>query len=148
MLHAASTGVLLLIAAGLWFRKRNAGLHLRLMISALIADALLALYIEASRHAAEKVVTQVRPLLWFHAAVSVGVLICYGFMVALGRPMLAGKYETRALHRGVGIAFVALRIINYLRRKLSNDASDILIHTIRGAGYRIGGCPMPAISAE
>jgi hypothetical protein len=36
----------------------------------------------------------------------------------------------------------------YLRRKLSDDASDVLIHTVRGAGYRIGGCPMPAISAE
>jgi len=114
MLHAASTGVLLLIAAGLWYRKRNPRRHLRLMISALIADVCLVLYIEASRHAVEKVATHLRPLLWFHAGVSIGVLICYGLMIALGRPMLAGRYETRALHRGVGAAFVTLRVLNYI----------------------------------
>jgi hypothetical protein len=35
----------------------------------------------------------------------------------------------------------------YLRRKLSGDASDVLIHTIRGAGYRIDGGSVPATSA-
>ena len=137
MLHAASTGVLVLIAAGLWFRKRNPVAHLRLMLAALTADVVLVLYIEISRRAVEKVVTHVRPLLWFHAGVSVAVLVCYVLMIVLGRPMLAGRYETRALHRNMGIAFVALRLVNYLRRKLCADSADVLIHTVRGAGYRI-----------
>jgi hypothetical protein len=114
MLHIASTAVLLLITAGLWFRKRKPSVHLRLMISALIVDVLLVLYIELSRHAVEKVANHVSPILWFHAGVSIGVLVCYALMILLGRPMLSGKYETRSLHRAVGITFVALRIVNYV----------------------------------
>lgn len=114
MLHLASTGVLILIAAGLWFRKRNSQIHQRLMIAAFISDVLLVLYIEMTRHAVEKVASHIRPLIWFHAGVSLGVLICYVLMIWLGRPMIAGKYETRTLHRSVGIAFVVLRGLNYV----------------------------------
>ena len=114
MLHLISTGVLVLIAAALWFRKRNRIIHMRLMISAFAVDVLLVLYIEITRHAVEKVATHVRPLLWFHAGVSLAVLICYVVMILLGRPMLAGKYESRTMHRTVGIAFVVLRSLNYV----------------------------------
>src|SRR5271156_699953 len=114
MLHLASTGVLLLIAAGLWFRKRNPRIHLRLMSTAFAADVLLVLYIEVTRHAVEKVASHARPLLWFHAGVSVAVLLCYVLMILLGRPMLSGRYETRALHRTVGMALVTLRGLNYV----------------------------------
>jgi DNA-binding response OmpR family regulator len=34
--------------------------------------------------------------------------------------------------------------INYLRKKIDVDASERLIHTVRGAGYRIGPIPRPA----
>jgi len=114
MLHLASTAVLILIATGLWFRKRNPQVHLRLMLTAFAADVLLVLYIESTRHAVEKVVAHVRPLIWFHAGVSLGVLVCYVMMILLGRPMLAGRYETRTLHRAVGITFVVLRGLNYV----------------------------------
>ena len=114
MLHLASTGVLALIALGLWFRKRNPGVHLRLMLTAFFFDAALVAYIEITRHAVEIVVTRIRPLIWFHAGVSLAVLICYVLMILLGRPMLAGKYETRKLHFSVGVAFVVLRSLNYV----------------------------------
>lgn len=114
MLHLASTGVVLLLVAGLWFRKREPRLHFRLMITAFTLDVLLVLYIEFTRHAVEKVATHIRPLLWFHAGVSLGVLVCYVLMFLLGRPMLAGRYETRLLHRTVGVAFVVLRGLNYV----------------------------------
>ncbi|MBZ5541936.1 MAG: hypothetical protein LAN61_15580 [Acidobacteriia bacterium] len=113
MLHLASTLVLLLVAAGLWIRKRNPQWHQRLMIAAFGSDLLLVLYIEFTRHAVEKVVSRVRPLVWFHAGVSLAVLVCYVLMILLGRPMLAGRYETRALHRVLGITFVVLRSLNY-----------------------------------
>ena len=114
VLHLVSTVVLVLIATGLWFRKRDTQIHLRLMISAFAIDLLLVLYIEITRHAVEKVASQVRPLLWFHAGVSVAVLICYVLMIVLGRPMLRGKYETQKLHRTIGIVFVVLRSLNYV----------------------------------
>lgn len=34
--------------------------------------------------------------------------------------------------------------INYLRKKIDADASERLIHTVRGTGYRIGPNPRPA----
>jgi len=114
MLHLASTLVLFLVAAGLWIRKKNPQWHQRLMVAAFSSDLLLVLYIEFTRHAVEKVVSRVRPLIWFHAAVSLAVLGCYVTMIVLGRPMLAGRYETRALHRAVGITFVVLRSLNYV----------------------------------
>lgn len=113
-MHFLSTVVLLIIFTGLWFRKRKPQLHLRLMITAFTIDVLLVLYIEISRHAVEKVATHIQPLLWFHAGVSLAVLICYVVLILLGRPMLAGKFETRTLHRTVGIAFVTLRVLNYV----------------------------------
>lgn len=114
MLHLASTVVLLLIASGLWLRKRRPEMHFRLMLAAFCTDVLLVLYIELTRHAVETVVTRIRPLLWFHAGVSLAVLVCYVVMIRLGRPMLSGKYDTRVLHRYVGVTFVVLRSLNYI----------------------------------
>ncbi len=114
MLHVASTFVLVVILCGLWFRNRNPQVHLRLMVAAFTADVLLVLYIEFTRHAVETVAARVRPMIWFHAGVSLAVLFCYVAMILLGRPMLAGRYETRRLHFVVGMAFVVLRSLNYV----------------------------------
>ena len=114
MLHLASSLVVVLLGVGLWFRHRRPQLHLRLMISAFVVDLLLVLYIEISRHAVEKVVARVSPLLWFHAGVSVGVLLCYVAMILLGRGVLAGQVNSRKWHFGVGLTFVALRSLNYV----------------------------------
>lgn len=114
MLHLASSIVVVLLAVGLWFRHRRPQLHLRLMISAFVMDLLLVLYIEISRHAVEKVVTRVSPLLWFHAGVSVGVLLCYVAMILLGQGVLAGQAESRKRHFAMGMTFVALRSLNYV----------------------------------
>jgi uncharacterized membrane protein YozB (DUF420 family) len=114
MLHVGSTLVVLLLAVGLWFRKRNSKIHQRIMLSAFAADLLIVIYIESTRHAVEKVVAQVRPLLWFHAGVSVAVLGCYVAMFVLGRRLLAGRIETRKMHRILGFTFVGLRSLNYV----------------------------------
>jgi DNA-binding response OmpR family regulator len=37
--------------------------------------------------------------------------------------------------------------INYLRRKIDVDAPERLIHTVRGAGYRLGARSIPARTA-
>ncbi len=114
MLHLASSLVVVVVALGLWYRHRRPQLHLRLMISAFVIDLLLVLYIEISRHAVEKVASRVSPLLWFHAGVSVGVLLCYVAMILLGRGVLAGQATSRKWHFGVGMTFVALRSLNYV----------------------------------
>lgn len=114
MLHVGSTFVVVLLLIGVWFRKRRPEVHFALMLGAFCTDLLLVIYIEVMRHAVEKVVSHGRPIIWFHATVSLAVLVCYVFMIRLGRPMLAGHYQTRSLHRAVGIAFLVLRGLNYL----------------------------------
>jgi uncharacterized membrane protein YozB (DUF420 family) len=109
-----SSFIVVLLLLGVWFRKRNSRVHFSLMLTAFSADLLLAIYIEIMRHAVEKVVTRGRPMIWFHAGVSLAVLTCYVFMIYLGRPMLARDNRTRGYHRRVGMAFLVLRGLNYV----------------------------------
>ncbi|HXG48335.1 MAG TPA: hypothetical protein VNO52_11975 [Methylomirabilota bacterium] len=116
VLHLVSTLVLLLIAAGVYHRKRTR-LHLMLMSAAFTLDVALVLYIELTRHAVEKTVNPAHhtgPLLWFHIIVSVGVLIAYVWQIQLGRRLLAGLVASRGLHLRLGVTFCALRLINYV----------------------------------
>jgi uncharacterized membrane protein YozB (DUF420 family) len=114
MLHLISTSVLVIIAVGFWLRRRRNPIHIRLMISAFLIDLCLLLYIEYSRHAVQKVVASTRPLVWFHATVSVVVLLCYVLMIQLGRGVLAGNAMARRRHQMLGIVFVVLRSLNYI----------------------------------
>lgn len=114
MLHVISTLVLVLVAVGFWLRRRWNAIHIRLMISAFLIDLFLLLYIEASRHAIQKVVASMRFLVWFHATVSVVVLLCYVSMIQLGRGVLADNSTARKRHRMLGIVFVVLRSLNYI----------------------------------
>ena len=66
---------------------------MKLMIAAFATDVLLVLYIEITRHAVETVVTTVRPLIWFHAGISLAV---------------------RVKHRYLGFTFCVLRSLNYI----------------------------------
>ena len=113
MLHVASTLVLALVVAGVYY-KRDTRRHLRLMIAAFVIDFSLVVYIEATRHAVEKIVQHASPLLWFHVAVSVAVLVAYVAQIQLGRRILAGFVATRALHLQLGLTFLVLRLANYV----------------------------------
>jgi hypothetical protein len=114
MLHLLSFVVLCLIAAGVWCRHRRPGLHIRLMIAAFVCDVLLVVYIEATRHAVERVARATAPMIWFHATVSVLVLAAYVAQLALGRRVLAGAHTSRRMHVAVGVTFVSLRLANYV----------------------------------
>src|SRR4051812_28984319 len=113
MLHIISSLVVLLVALGLCFRRRPSW-HLKFMVGAFLLDVALVLYIELTRQAVETVAARVRPLLWFHAAVSLGVLVCYVVMIVLGRRLLNGRKASRGTHRNLGIAFCVLRGLNYV----------------------------------
>lgn len=114
MLHLISTLVLVIVAVGFWLRRRRNAVHIRLMISAFLIDLCLLVYIEYSRQAVQKVVASTRPVVWFHATVSVVVLLCYVLMIHLGRGVLAGNPTARKRHRTLGIVFVILRSLNYI----------------------------------
>ena len=113
MLHIASSMVLIIVACGLYFRS-NAKLHIRLMTCAFLTDLALVLYIEFSRHAVEKVATGVRPFVYFHALISLSVLVTYVVMIVLGRRVLSGRRASRSVHRNMGMTFVVLRLLNYV----------------------------------
>jgi len=114
MLHAISTVAVLVIFAGLWFRKRDRRLHKRLMLSAFAIDVGLVLYIELTARAVEQVDRDMGGLLAFHVAVSVGAVLLYLVMFALGWRLDRGHEGARAWHRNCGVAFVALRLTNYV----------------------------------
>jgi hypothetical protein len=112
-LHLISTFVLILIAGGLRFR-RTPRLHLTFMVTAFVTDLALVVYIEATRHAVEKVAARVNAMLWFHAGVSLATLVCYCVLLYLGTGILKGASASKAVHRNVGMTFVALRLLNYV----------------------------------
>jgi hypothetical protein len=112
--HAVSALVLAVIAAGLWFRNRRPVVHRTLMIAAFAVDLSLLVYIEATRHAVEKVVGEVHALVWLHAAISLAVLGCYAGMIRLGWRLRRGEENVRLDHRALGIAFVVFRTLNFV----------------------------------
>lgn len=128
MLHLASTLVLLLIGLGLVYR-RHASAHLGCMLAAFFIDVFLVIYIESTRGAVEAVVTRGKGLVWFHAGVSVAVLLLYVAQLTLGWQLIAGRQLSaqpihagsmplksgshRALHRNLGLLFCFLRLLNY-----------------------------------
>ncbi|MBI3410435.1 MAG: hypothetical protein HY040_19015 [Planctomycetes bacterium] len=124
MLHVVSTMVLVLIGLGLYYRRQTS-IHWKLMTGAFVTDFALVLYIELTRHAVEATVTQVRPFVWFHAAISTTVLVLYVVLITLGRrlatvPATAARlsldhkhHQTRSLHRNLGMTFCVFRMMNY-----------------------------------
>jgi uncharacterized membrane protein YozB (DUF420 family) len=130
MLHVISTLVLFILAAGIYFRRQRPDLHVKAMGTAFVIDIALVLYIELTRQAVESVVTQVKPLTWFHAAISLSVVVLYVVQIVLGRRLLAARAaglatsagsigtgdngNTRNLHRNLGITFCVFRILNYV----------------------------------
>lgn len=113
MLHWLSTLVLILISAGVYYRRKPR-IHLRYMLSAFVLDVSLVLYIEISRHAVEKVVHHTGLLLWLHVLVSVAVLTAYVAQIQLGRRILNGFVASRSLHIRLGLTFCTLRLLNYV----------------------------------
>lgn len=110
----SSTAILLILLAGFLLRKTPYW-HIRLMSTAFALDVILVLYIEITRHAIEKVITQsISPLLIFHIAVSLTVLGLYTYMARLGAKMAKGDESARKKHVAGAWAFAACRLTNYV----------------------------------
>ncbi len=113
MLHAISTGVMFILFAGLYFRRKRPALHWKLMVTAFAIDLSVVLYLELTRQAIEGL-PHASPLLLFHVAVSVCVIACYLINFALGSRLLRGRTGIRGAHRNVGITFMTLRSLNFV----------------------------------
>ena len=113
VLHLLSTAVLVVLLVG-FAQRAHRRRHRALMLAAFAADLGLVLWIEATRHAIEKVAGGVPWLVQVHVAISTGVLLAYVAMIALGSKLFAGRTDLRTIHRAVGIGFVALRGLNYV----------------------------------
>jgi uncharacterized membrane protein YozB (DUF420 family) len=109
----AATLALLLIGAAIFFR-RNRRLHVPMIAAAFAIDLALVLYVELSKHAVGSVLHHGGTLLWFHAIVSAIMFILYLVQMRLGLRLLRGNHLTRRAHRRIGVAFVALRLVNYI----------------------------------
>ena len=118
MLIAFSTLAVLLIAAGLYYR-RQAVIHMPLMVAAFTVDLGLLLYIETTRHAIQAVQTEIQatshhPLLLFHVSVSAIMLGLYVVQIVSGYKLFKGGSVSRAFHRYAGWSFVGFRLLNYV----------------------------------
>jgi hypothetical protein len=116
MLHIISSLVFVIIVVGILLR-RSPRVHLSFMLAAFTLDLGLTIYIEATRHAVEKVVLQTNTLIWFHAIVSSLVLLAYIVQIILGGKILtqlAGITINRQTHMVLGIIFCCLRLVNYV----------------------------------
>lgn len=114
MFYIGSSVVLLILAIGIW-QRRNRKVHIPLMISAFTLDVLLVLIIEIQRHAVEKLVAQeLSPFTMFHAGISLLVLLLYGAMGYTGYQLAKNNAPFRPWHRSFSIAFVGLRLTNYV----------------------------------
>ena len=112
-LNILSTGVLVLIAAGI-FKRKTASWHWPLMGLAFALDMGMVLYIEITREAIKATVSGPPPMLMFHIIVSSLVIVLYLVQFYLGVQLLTGKAVSPASHRNVGITFIILRCINYI----------------------------------
>lgn len=102
-----------LLIAGVLLRRR-VHLHVPLLLTAFALDVGLLIFLQLTRGAIQTVLTQPNPpLLYFHVATSVGMLIGWGAMLFLGWKLLRGKDSIRPVHRVGAAIFLLFRLANY-----------------------------------
>lgn len=118
MFLTCSSVILLILSAGLYFRRKPK-IHIPLMSTAFACDVLLVLFIEFQRKAIESVVSEVSAspdwFVLFHALISLLVVVLY---IALARTgfLVYKRHKPQLLktHRNLAGLFVLLRLVNYV----------------------------------
>lgn len=110
-IHYVSLLVCILLIVGVRYRTRRR-VHIPLMLSAILIDVGMVLYIELSRGAIKSAQAKMGPLMMVHIAISVSVLVLYAIQVYSGIRKFRGG--TSALHRRVMWPTLVLRIGNFV----------------------------------
>ena len=112
-LKILSAFVCVLIVVGL-LKRRQRKTHITMMVSALVIDLGLVLYLELERGVVESVPgREPTPLLYFHIALSLVVLILYGVQVFTGvKKKLKGL--PCPLHKKAAVLLVITRLGNLI----------------------------------
>lgn len=121
MFLLSSTLIVLVIALGLYFRKQ-AQIHIPLMLTAFVADLSLVLIIEFQRKAVERVVDNVTSVpnafLLFHVGVSLVVILLYIALIITGNKALKltnrANSSTMQIHKILALIFIVFRLTNYI----------------------------------
>ncbi|MBL4888563.1 MAG: DUF420 domain-containing protein [Candidatus Lindowbacteria bacterium] len=115
--HWVSLFVITLIAIGISLRKDRSK-HIPIMFTAFAIDVSLVIYLEFTRMAVEKSFGLAGqplpgPLLAFHIAVSILVLVLYGFQINFGIKLKNGNENIRKKHRTCAMLFILMRLLNF-----------------------------------
>ncbi|RME36448.1 MAG: hypothetical protein D6788_11565 [Planctomycetota bacterium] len=111
-LKALSAFVCVILVVGYCNRRRRS-VHVPLMISALVIDLSMVLYLEITRAVVETIPKRpLTPLLIVHIILSVIVLVLYGVQVVTGRKKW--KHRPSILHGKVALWFLGLRFGNLI----------------------------------
>ncbi|MHC5108592.1 MAG: hypothetical protein ACYTHJ_01790 [Planctomycetota bacterium] len=111
-IHFLSLFVCGLLVFGVWQRRKR-HIHIPAMLSAILIDLGMVLYIEISRGAVKSAQAKLGTLMIVHIIISVSVLVLYGVHVWTGIKMARGGIN-RGLHGRIMPFTVGLRILNFL----------------------------------
>ncbi len=116
--HYISLGIIGVIMLGLIFRRKR-NLHVGLMLTAMLADFGLVLWIELDREAVEQTLGMgdhdlPGPLLAFHIVLAVISLVLWIVQLVFGVRILRGATHLRQKHRIGAAFFIIFRFANFL----------------------------------
>jgi len=96
-------------------QHRTRAKHVKIMYSAIVWDIILILQVELSRGAILKASkAMVNPLLLnIHVSIAVATVVLYGFMVFLGRKVMAGDNTQLKRHKRLGQITMLMRILTF-----------------------------------
>ena len=109
---AVGTIGLVIIAVGLWFRRRPR-LHIPMMVTAFVVDVANVLVIELNRSAIKQALEGGELLLNFHVSVSVICVVCYVVALITG-PILLKRGRCRTAHKWNAVVFIVTRLLNFV----------------------------------
>lgn len=116
--HYSSMAILVLIFVG-WIYRRKRNLHIGLMVTALVADLGLVLWIELSRHAVEQALGVGEfelpgAFLAFHIILSVISLVLWFVQLVLGIKIARGGRHLLPRHKLCALVFILFRLSNFV----------------------------------
>lgn len=114
-LQLQSTFIVILLLAGLYFRK-NKIKHVKLMLFAMTWDFALVFQIIWHRPVFSKTLAypELGAALKIHIILAILTLVGYGFILFLGRALMLGKLHLRKTHIRLGLSVLILRLCTFV----------------------------------